>query len=127
MLRDDHDRSTEVIAVVSTGRAQRVAALVRRLPAAGRVVAWVRGTNSSSYRGGHLLTPDDPQQWFPGDLLMRFALDRFGYRVAVEKRNAQQRNPVLAIARHANGSFSRATRPTPMSSCGCDFPGGLPY
>ena len=105
VLRDSKDRATEVIAVISRDKAQRVAALARRLLPAGRTVAWVRGTNSSSYRGGHLLTPDDPQQWFQGDLLMRFALNSFGYRIAVHKTSVQQRNPVTTIARHDNGFF----------------------
>jgi hypothetical protein len=126
VLRDGNDRSTEVIATVAAGQAQRVAALVRRLPAAGGVVAWVRGTNSNSYRGGHLLTSDDPQQWFQGDLLMRFALDRFGCRVAVAKRNVQQRNPVLAIARHDNGFFFSGYTPDVNVELRLRFPGGAP-
>ncbi len=126
VLRNRSDRSTEVIAVVAKEQAQRVAALARRLLPAGGMVAWVRGTNSNSYRGGHLLTPDDPQQWFPGDLLMRFALDRFGYRVAVRKTDAGQRNPVTAIARHDNGFFFSGYTPNTNVELRLRFPQGAP-
>ena len=66
---------------------------------------WVRGTNSNSYRGGHLLTPDDPKQWFPGDFLMRSALAALGSHIVVVKHRPEQRSPVVSIARHDNGFF----------------------
>jgi hypothetical protein len=125
VLRDGHDPATEVIAMVAKDQAQRVAALARRLPAGG-MLAWVRGTNSNSYRGGHLLTPDDPQQWFAGDLLMRFALDRFGYRLAVQKNDAGQRNPVVTIARHDNGFFFSGYTPNTNVELRLRFPAGAP-
>ena len=121
-----HDPATQVIAVVSQGKNQRVAALARRLPGARGMVAWVRGTNSASYKGGHLLTSDDPQQWFPGGLLMRFALDRFGYRVAVRKKSVGQQNPVTTIARHDNGFFLSGYTPNVNVELQLRFPLGAP-
>jgi hypothetical protein len=125
VLRDGGDRATAVIAMAAQGQARRVAALARRLPGGG-TVAWVRGTNSNSYRGGHLLTPDDPQQWFAGDLLMRFALDRFGLRVAFRKTEPRQRNPVTAIARHDNGFFFSGYTPNTNVELRLRFPAGAP-
>ena len=66
-------------------------------------MAWVRGTNSRAYTGGHLLTPDSPKQWFQGDLLMRLVLEAFDYRISVSKQVPEQRNPVTSISRHDGG------------------------
>ena len=127
VLRDPADPHTQVVALVSQGKQERVAAVVRRLPKwKGGALAWVRGTNSNSYRGGHLLTPDDPQQWFQGDLLMRFTLDALGYRVRFSKRVAEQRNPVLSIARHENGFFLSGYTPDTTVELRLRFPHGAP-
>lgn len=40
----------------------------------GGAVCYIRGTNSATYKGGHLLTPDDPEKWFSGSVLMRYGL-----------------------------------------------------
>lgn len=90
------------------------------------MVAWVRGTNSASYQGGHLLTSDDPRQWFQGGLLMRFALDSFGYRVAVRKKSVAQQDPVTTIARHDNGFFFSGYTPNTNVELQLRFPLGAP-
>ena len=90
------------------------------------MIAWVRGTNSSSYQGGHLLTPDDPTQLFPGDLLLRFALASFGWRLGIGKRAPAQGNPVLGIARHQNGFFFYSFTPDLTVKTSLRFPQGAP-
>ncbi len=126
VLAEPGDRHTQVLAAVSKDKAERVAALVRRPPGCGGAWAWVRGTNSSSYRGGHLLTPDDPKQWFQGDLLMRFAAAALGQRVGVSKCRPEQRNPVVAVARHNNGFFFSGYTPDLTVELRLRFPQGAP-
>ena len=127
VLRDPADGDTQVVAVVCKDNNQRIAALVRR-PGAwkGGTLAWVRGTNSNSYRGGHLLTPDDLRQWFPGDVLMRSALAAMGHRIAVVKHQPEQRNPVLSIARHENGFFFSGYTPDTTVELRLLWPQGAP-
>ncbi len=126
VLRHANDPTTQVIAMVSQGPNQRVAALARRLSAGKGEVAWVRGTNSASYVGGHLLTRDDPNRWFRGEALMRFALDGFGYRVALRKRSVGQPNPVTLIASHDNGWFFSGYTPDTNVELRLRFPLGAP-
>ena len=127
-LRDEGDAGTEVAASVSDGSATRVAALCRSLPEwNGGAVAWMRGTNSATYhKGAHLLSPDDPAQWFHGDLLARFLLERLGVHVSVQKRRPAQRNPVTCIARHSNGFFFSGYAPDTTVSLRLRFPQGAP-
>ena len=127
VLREGTDRDTQIVAVVSKGASERIAALARR-PAAwnGGAVAWVRGTNSASYRGGHLLAPDDPKQWFQGELLMRSALAALGSRIALVKHRPEQRNPVLSIARHDNGFFFSGCTPDTTVELRLLLPQGAP-
>jgi hypothetical protein len=127
ILEDEQDPHTKIAATVSNNHDRRIAALSRRLPAwNGGQLAWVRGTNSNSYKGGHLLTPDDPRQWFQGGLLMRFMLSEFGYRIGVRKRTPDQRNPITCIARHGNGFFFSGYTPNTTVSLRLRFPQGAP-
>ncbi|MHB1157029.1 MAG: hypothetical protein ACYC26_09330 [Phycisphaerales bacterium] len=92
-----------VLAEARQGGETRVASLIACDPAwQGGAMAYVRGTNANRYTGGHLLTPDDPTEWFAGDLLMRFALGELGCGIAVAKHDAAQRNPVTTISRYRN-------------------------
>jgi hypothetical protein len=126
VLCQPESNDVEVGATVSDGRSRRVAALWRRFPQSGGCLAWVRGTNSNAYTGGHLLTPDDPKQWFQGDLLLRFALKAFGYRLSVCKQVPEQRNPVVAIARHENGFFFSGFTPNTNVDLRLQLPQGAP-
>ena len=122
------DSMTHLLATAVQGTGRRVAALWRPYPnwSSGGVICWVRGTNSSDYKGGHLLTPDDPRQSFPGDLLLRYALESFGYQLAVTKRSPEQRNPVLGISRHRNGFFVSGYTPNTNTGLKLRFPQGAP-
>ncbi len=125
VLRKTADPDTQIIAVVSNDQTQRVAAICRRAGNGG-ALAWVRGTNSNSYRGGHLLTPEDPRQWFQGDLLMRSALAALGSRIVVVKHRPEQRSPVLSIARHDNGFFLSGYTPDTTVELRLLLPQGAP-
>jgi hypothetical protein len=126
VLSEDGGTDVQVDATVTDGKAQRVAALSRAFPQTGGGIAWVRGTNSNSYAGGHLLQPDDPKTWFQGDLPLRFALKSFGYRISVFKQTPEQRNPVLAVARHANGFYFSGYMPNTNVEVRLQFPQGAP-
>jgi len=49
----------------------------------GGALAWARGTLCSSFRGGHLLTPDDPSCFARGERLLRVALSQLGWEISV--------------------------------------------
>ncbi len=120
-LADPADERTHAPFRVARGDARRVAAVWRPVPDwKSGLVAWVRGTNSSSHAGGHLLTPDDPATWFQGDLMMRHLLGAFGWHIGLRQSGPAQANaiapayhgkvppvasPILTIARHDNGFF----------------------
>ena len=126
-LQDAGDEMTHLIATATQALERRAAALWRASRDwAGGMAGWVRGTNSHSYKGGHLLTPDDPEKFFAGDLLMRFLLDAFGIRLLVGKSKAAQRNPVLTISRHNNGFFFSGFTPDLTTGLDLRFPQGAP-
>ncbi len=116
----------EIGAMVSDGKSSRVAALWRSFQPSGGGLAWVRGTNSNSFTGGHLLTPDDPAKWYQGDLLMRTALGGLGYRFSVAKQTPEQRNPVMTIVRHENGFFFSGYTPNTNVDLRLKLPQGAP-
>ncbi len=127
VLANPDDDRTHAIARVVRGDERRVAAVWRPVPDwHGGMIAWVRGTNSNSFIGGHLLTPDDPTKWFPGDLLLRYILSAFSWRIAFAKRQPGQRNPILAIARHDNGFFFSGCTPNTNVEMRLRLPQGAP-
>lgn len=68
-------------------------------------VGYIRGTNSSTYTGGMLLSPDDASEWFIGGSLMRYSLNSFGYSIVYNKPNRDVRNPVNCISKNNNGYY----------------------
>ena len=94
---------TRVLAQVFQMQEKRDVALFRQNKDwKGGAVCYVRGTNSASYKGGHLLTPDDPEKWFSGSVLMRQSLAEFGYSVSYNKQSAGIKDPINCISRHDN-------------------------
>jgi hypothetical protein len=78
-LLDANDKTTRVLSQMTQAGQTRDAAWVREKPEwKGGKVLYIRGTNSSKFTGGKLLTPDDPAELFTGPLLMRYALQEFG-------------------------------------------------
>ncbi|HEY4207575.1 MAG TPA: hypothetical protein VGM31_12210, partial [Puia sp.] len=105
-LLDAKDPGTKVIATVHQGTNQRTVAWSRTLPAwHGGKLVYVRGTNSSTFLGGKLLTPDDPEKWFTGPLLLRYALKAFDFNYGIDKESPDIKNPILTISRSDNGFF----------------------
>ncbi|MCC7492088.1 MAG: hypothetical protein IT204_07085 [Fimbriimonadaceae bacterium] len=102
------------------------AAAVDLAHGAGRIV-WVRGTSSNSYgRGVRLARPDDPATCFSGDLLLRFGLARLGLTVGFAKREAAQRNPVVALARRDGALWLSGYSPNSLVTVRLGLPAGAP-
>jgi hypothetical protein len=105
--------TTRVLATATSGPAERVAAVMRSDPGwNGGAIAWVRGTCTSSYVGGdlvsglgHLPGEDDPASTFPAEALMRRALAALGHEVSVAKNDPCQPDPITTIHRHDNGFY----------------------
>ncbi|MBC8154042.1 MAG: hypothetical protein H7Z72_14135, partial [Bacteroidetes bacterium] len=105
-VKNKGETTTKILTTMTQGTDKRDVAWVRELPSwKGGKVAYVRGTNSSKFTGGKLLTPDDPEQLFTGPLLLRYVLTEFGLDYRIDKRNPLVKNPVLTIARSSNGYF----------------------
>ncbi|WP_247235687.1 hypothetical protein [Telluribacter sp. SYSU D00476] len=103
MLKNRNDAGTKLLVQVEQGGKSRDAVWVRTQPDwQGGKVAYLRGTNSSSFTGGRLLTPDDPDQYFIGPLHLRYVLPEFGISHLVEKQDPTVKNPVLTVSRSNN-------------------------
>lgn len=127
LLANGADPFTHVVARVEKGDERRVAALWRPIQGwDSGVVGWVRGTLAQSYRGGHLLSADDPTTFFAGDLLLRRLLAATGWRVAFGKREPGQPSPVLTISRHANGWYFAGYMPSTTVELRLRTPAGAP-
>lgn len=102
-LENPTDPYTKVQVKMEQGGKTRSVVWVRSKPEwSGGKVAYVRGTNSSSFQGGKLLKPDDPQKWFTGGILLRYILKDFGIDYHFQKHDPTIKSPVLAIARSNN-------------------------
>ncbi|MFT4154439.1 hypothetical protein [Parafilimonas sp.] len=103
VLLDRNDKHTKILSQVKQDNQARDIAWVRQLQEwNGGKVLYIRGTNSSIFTGGRLLTPDDPSQYFSGPVLLRYALQEFGLTIAVDKLSPEIKSPVLTISRSAN-------------------------
>jgi hypothetical protein len=97
-------------------------------------LGWVRGTNSSGYVGGdlisgsgHLPKMDDPATHFEGDLLMRYALAAIGGpSLNVRKKSPAQPNPITTIHRHDNAFYFSGFVPDMTVEQRLRFPQGVP-
>lgn len=103
VVKDTKDSYTRKLVEVEQAGIKRDVAWVRSKPEwKGGKVVYLRGTNSSSFTGGRLLTPDNPSQWFTGPLLSRYVLGEFGLHLAIDKQDPSVKEPVLTIARSNN-------------------------
>lgn len=103
VLKDQKDINTRKLVEVEQSGVKRDIAWVRsKSEWQGGKVVYLRGTNSCSFTGGRLLTPDDPSKWFTGPLLARYALHEFGIDCSVEKQDPSVKNPVMTISRSNN-------------------------
>jgi len=72
----------------------------------GGALSWVRGTYCASFRGGHLLTPDDPSCYARGERLMRVALSELGWEVSVIRHS-----PPIEHVREVNVNATEEVAP----------------
>ncbi|HVW59243.1 MAG TPA: hypothetical protein VHC48_04380, partial [Puia sp.] len=105
-IGNSKDPYTKLFASAAQGTERRDIAWTRAMPGwQGGKVAYVRGTNSSSFKGGKLLTPHDPEKWFTGPLLLRYILKSFHLDYGIEKETPGIKDPILTISRSDNGFF----------------------
>jgi len=118
---------TEILAQAVQGQEKRDIAVLREDPRwKGGAVGYVRGTNSATYRGGHLLTSDDPVTWFTGGTMMRLVLSRIGYSLLYNKKSDDIRNPVNCISRNKNAFWFSGYVPNLTVEQRFLFPQGAP-
>lgn len=141
VVRDRDDPNTRVLATAEQGGETRCAAVSRRQPEwQGGQVAWVRGTVSCDPEkvGGHLLVPYPATVSYPGERLMRVALQTFGLEILVEKQQAYRvvrlletaqpelTCPLTCISRHQNAFFFAGYTPDTTYRLHFRFPQGAP-
>ncbi|WP_031530316.1 hypothetical protein [Dyadobacter crusticola] len=126
-VKDAKDAGTKILAQMTQSGQSRDAAWVRQKPDwKGGKVAYVRGTNSSKFTGGKLLTPDDPSKLFTGPLLMRYILQEFGMTFAIEKEDPSVKNPVLTVSRSNNAFIFSGYNPNSTIRNTFKLPQGAP-
>jgi hypothetical protein len=97
--------ATVLAAFVHDDQRRAAATVRRRLDWAGGTLAWVRGSNGTSYVGGHHPTPDPVAEAYRSERLLRLALSEFGWSLRLERREATQPGHTLTVHRSANGWF----------------------
>lgn len=124
---DKPGKDTKVLVSVVQDNQRRDVVVLREDPAwGGGSVCYVRGTNSATYTGSMLLSNDDPDEWFIGGSLMRYALSELGYAIFFSKDEAALRNPVNCISRHGNGFYFAGYVPNQTVEQQFRFPQGAP-
>ncbi len=127
VLKDATDASTRLYVKMEQNNQERDAVWVRARPEwNGGKVAYVRGTNSSSFQGGKLLKPDDPQKWVIGGIYLRKVLQAFGLYYGFEKHDPAVKDPMLTIARSNNGFYFSGYVPNTTVRQQFKFPQGAP-
>ncbi|MGN6800462.1 MAG: hypothetical protein ACTHJN_01075 [Ginsengibacter sp.] len=126
-LQNTADANTKVEVQFEQGGKKRSVVWVRSNPAwAGGKVVYVRGTNSSSFTGGKLLQPDDPQKLFTGGIFLRYALQEFGINYHFIKQSPAIKNPILTVANSNNGFYFSGYVPNTTVVQQFKFPDGAP-
>jgi len=127
VLKNKNDNSTKMLAEVEQSGTKRDIAWVRSKPEwQGGKVVYLRGTNSCSFSGGRLLTPDDPSKLFTAPLLSRYALHEFGFDFSVDKQNPSVKSPVLTITRSNNAFVFSGYNPSNTVKLRFKMPQGAP-
>ncbi len=121
------DANTKLLASVEQAKSKRDIAWVRSKPEwNGGKVVYLRGTNSCSFTGGRLLTPDDPSKWFVAPVLTRYALREFGFNISIDKENPTVKSPVLTLARSNNAFVFSGYNPGSTAKLRLKMPQGAP-
>lgn len=106
------EETTRLLVQVGQSENKRDMAWARSLPDwKGGKVVYLRGTNSSSFTGGRLLTPDNPEKYFIGPLMLRHVLKEFDMEFLVEKQDPSVKDPVLTVNRSNNAFFFSGYNP----------------
>ncbi len=124
IIKEPGGADFESCVTVADGSNERVFALTRKV-GSGRV-AWVRGSLSSTITNAYLPQPDDPQQHFQAEYLMRYMLAKFGHELSVERPAVGSRNPLVLVARSNNGFFFSGYCPSTAVTLRLRFPHGAP-
>ena len=125
VVRDRADATTRVLAAMKQGDLSRDVLVARSRPEwNGGKVIYFRGTNSNRYTGGRLLTPDNPEEFFHGPLLMRYVLSEFGYTFLQTKLRPAIKTPVVCVARSNNGFYFSGYTPDTTVKQRFRFPQG---
>ena len=126
-LKNKNDESTQLLASVEKSAEVRdvVWSRAKKEWNGGKVV-YVRGTNSSNFDGGRLLTPDNPEKYFIGQLYLRYALNEFGITCGVTKQNPGVKSPVITISRSNNAFIFSGYSPNTTVEHHFKFPQGAP-
>src|SRR5665647_2632087 len=126
-LENPADPNTKVEVKMEQDGKGRSVVWVRSKPEwSGGKVAYVRGTNSSSFQGGKLLKPDDPEKWFTGGIYLRYILKDFGLDYRFKKQDPSIKSPVLAVARSNNAFMFSGFVPNTTVGQWFKFPQGAP-
>jgi len=126
-LKEKQDRSTKLLVQAEqSGKMRDIAWSRIKAEWNGGKVVYLRGTNSCSFDGGRLLTPDNPSKWYTGPLLSRFVLQEFGLNFSVDKQDPSIKNPVLTIARSNNAFIFSGYHPGNTVKLRLKMPQGAP-
>ena len=126
-INNKNDAYTKVMATMEQSGNIRDVVWVRKKPEwNGGTIAYVRGTNSSTFTGGQLLEPDNPEKWFTGPLLLRYVLKEFSLEYDIDKQDPSIKNPILTISRSNNGFFFSGYVPNTTVRQRFKFPQGAP-
>lgn len=126
-LKNENDEATQLLVSLKQSAGERDVVWSRsKKEWKGGKVVYVRGTNSSHFSGGRLLTPDDPEKYFIGQLHLRYALNEFGITCGIEKENPAVRSPVTTISRSNNAFIFSGYSPSTTVKHHFKFPQGAP-
>ena len=119
---------SEVLAKVTDGTDERIIAISRTFPDWNNGgLIWLRGINCSRFvKGSYLLKPDNPEEYYPIEMLMRTAVSRFGWEIRFHKYDITAKSPVVMIHRHDNGMYFSGYMPDTTVSMQLKTPFGAP-
>lgn len=93
----------------------------------GGNLVWLRGTNcNESKEGLNLLQPHDNQKFLHDEILLRHALQVFGYHIEFLKHDVTSKVPALTIHRHDNAFMFSGYVPDTTVGLRMKFPLGVP-
>lgn len=127
VIKTPKDPATKTLVQVEQSGKKRDMAWVRSHPQwNGGKVVYLRGTNSSSFTGGRLLTPHHPEKYFQAPQYIRYVLQEFGINCFADKHSPELKNPVLTIARSNNAFVFSGYHPNNTVKLRFKMPQGAP-